>query len=162
MPTDPENNRSTAFSPEQLAMINDSTRAAVQAAIAAMGPLLESIAVTPAKLREANRPYIDPKVYAREQRESMKSKQDEAEIARITKARRDACPHLDKNGRASINLVHNQPDHQPRGVCVICSDWIHPKEWRIGPPTDAEPRGRAYLVEPHKDYKIVMQLESMN
>lgn len=161
-----DNNRSSALSPEALGAINAATAKAVEAAVAAvfagLGPVLKDMAITPEKLREANKPYEDPAKVLRELRESQKSKADEAEIARATKARRDACPHLDKNGRSAICLVHNQPDHQPRGVCVVCGDWIHPKEWRIGPPTDAEPRGKAYLVEPHKDYRVVMQLESMN
>lgn len=166
MGNDSDNNRSSALSPEALAAINTATAHAVQEAVTAvftqLGPVLKDMAITPEKLREANRPYQDPAKLLRELRESQKSKADEAEIAKNLAARRAACPHLDKNGRSSICLVHNQPDHQPRGVCVVCGDWIHPKEWRIGAPTDTEPRGHAYLVEPHKDYRTVMQLESMN
>lgn len=162
MASDPDNNRSSALSPESIAAINEATRSAVQAVFASLAPVLKDMALTPEKLREANKPYTDPEKLKRELRESMKSKQDEEELRQLTKARRDACPHLDKNGRSSINIVHNQPDHQPRGICVLCGDWIHPKEWRIGAPTDEFPRGRAYLVEPHKDYRIVMQLESMS
>jgi hypothetical protein len=164
MATDHDNNRSSALSPDALAVINTATAKAVQEAVAAVMqgllPVFKDMALTPEKLREANRPYEDPAKLARDLRESLKSKQDEAEIARITAARRAACPHLDKNGRSSINLVHNQPDHQPRGICVTCHDWIHPREWRIGAADDQNPRGRAYLVEPHKDYRTVLQLES--
>jgi hypothetical protein len=159
-----DNNRSSALSPEALAAINTATAKAVQEAVSAvfasLGPVLKDMAITPEKLREANKPYEDPAKLARELRESLKSKADEAEIQRITLARRAACPHVDKNGRSSINLVHNQPDHQPRGICVVCHDWIHPREWRIGAPDEQNPRGKAYLVEPHKDYRIVLQLES--
>lgn len=161
-----DNNRSSALSAEAIAVINSATAKAVQEAVTAvftsLGPVLKDMAITPEKLREANRPYEDPAKAAREARESLKSKQDEAEIARITAERRAMCPHLDKNGRSSINLCHNQPDHQPRGVCVICGDWIFPREWRIGAPDEKNPRGKAYLVEPHKDYKMVIQLESMS
>lgn len=162
----PDNNRSSALSPEAIAAINSATQAAVQSAVAAvfqsLGPMLKDMAITPEKLREANRPYVDPEKIKRELRESMKSKQDEEELRQLTRARRDACPHLDKNGRSSINLVHNMPDHQPRGICVICADWIHPREWQIGPADEKNPRGKAHLVEPHKDYRVVMQLESMS
>jgi hypothetical protein len=161
MPNEHDNNRSSALSPEALAAINSATQAAVQSAIQAMGPLFASMALTPEKLAELKKPYVDPAKAARELRESMKFKEDERERERAEKFRRASCPHTDKNGRSSINLVHNQPDHQPRGICVVCHDWIHPKEWRLGPPTVDAPRGRAYLVEPHKDYQIVMQLESM-
>jgi hypothetical protein len=159
-----DNNRSSALSPEALGVINSTVSMAVQAAVSevfkSLVPVLKDMALTPEKLREASKPYEDPAKLARELRESLKSKQDEAEIQRATKARRDACPHLDANGRSSINLVHNQPDHQPRGICVVCGDWIHPREWRIGPVDEKNPRGKAYLVEPHKDYRIVLQLES--
>lgn len=161
-----DNNRSSALTPEAIAVINSATKQAVESAVAAvfasLGPVLKDMAITPEKLREANRPYEDPAKIARDLRESLKSKQDEAENAAINAARKAACPHLDKNGRSSINLVHNQPDHQPRGICVVCGDWIHPREWRIGPVDIENPRGKAYLVEPHKDYRVVLQLESMS
>ena len=166
MGTEHDNNRSSALTPEALAVINSATSKAVQEAVTAvllgLKPVFEGMAITPEKLREANRPYEDPQKLARELRESLKSKQDEEEQRKANRARMDACPHLDKNGRSAINLVHNQPDHQPRGVCVVCGDWIYPREWRIGAPTDDFPRGKAYLVEPHRDYRIVMQLESMS
>lgn len=169
MANDHEVNRSSALTPEALAMINTATAAAVQEAVSSLLkgllPAFQDMALTPEKIRAGMTPIEDPKERAkflREERESLKSKQDEAEIKKMNDARKANCPHVDKNGRSSINLVHNQPDHQPRGVCVVCGDWIHPKEWRIGAPDNQNPRGRAYLVEPHKDYRIVMQLESMN
>ena len=120
MPTDPDNNRSSALSPEAIAMINSATREAVQSAVEAvfksLAPVLKDMAITPEKLREANRPYEDPKKLARELRESLKSKEDEAESRKAIAALRASCPHVDQNTRTSIRLVHNQPDHQPRGV----------------------------------------------
>lgn len=173
-----DNNRSSALSPEMLANINTATQKAVQEAVSAtvaavmasMAPLMRDMALTPEKLHELTQPRLtetqikdEAKARARvlrEERESLKSKADEEEIRRITQARRAACPHVDKNGRSSINLVHNQPDHQPRGICVVCHDWIHPREWRIGAPNEQNPKGVAYLVDPHKDYRTVLQLES--
>jgi len=162
-------NRSSALSPETLAAINASTGAAVQEAVKAIftqfAPLLQSVASMPDALKDALTPKQTEeqrKKILREERESLKSKADEAEQRKADRARKDACPHLDKNGRSSINLVHNFPDHQPRGLCVLCQDLIHPKEWRIAPPDEKNPRGRAYLAEPHKDYRIVMQLENMS
>lgn len=164
-----DNNRSSALSPEALGAINtaaskaitEAVTAAVTAVMMSLKPSFESMALTPDKLREAMKPYEDPRKLARELRESLKSKEDEAEIAKMTARRKAMCPHVDKNGRPAICLVHNFPDHQARGVCVVCSDWIHPKEWRIGAPDEKNPRGKAYLVEPHKDYGRVIQLESM-
>lgn len=156
-------NRSSALTPEALAMINSATAMAVSEAVKSVFsnliPVLKDMAITPEKLREANRPYEDPAKVLREARESLKSKLDEAENIRINAARKAQCPHLDENQRTSIRLVHNFYDHQPRGICVICGDWIHPREWRIGPADDKNPRGKAYLVEAHKDYKTVSSLE---
>ena len=159
-------NRSSALTPEQMAIINTATQSAVQEAIksvfAGLTPVLKDMAMTPDKIREANKPYVDPAHIARELRESLKSKEDEAQIARITAARRAACPHLDKNGRSSICLVHNQPDHQPRGVCVTCHDWIHPREWVIDAPDATTGKIQAHIRDAHKDYRIVLQLESQS
>lgn len=156
-------NRSAALSPEALAVINESTATAVQKAVeavfASLGPTLKDMALTPEKIRELNRPYEDPAKAARELRESLKSKKDEAEIVRLTAERRAACPHTYPNGLSAINLCHNMPDRQARGICVMCGDWIHPKEWRIGAPSAEYPNGRPFLVEPHKDYRTVMVRE---
>lgn len=167
-------NRSSALSPEIMATINASTSAAVKEAVSAvfasLAPMLKDMAITPEKIREANKPYVDPAKIARELRESLKSKADEEEQRRLDRARRDACTHLDKNGRTAICLIHNYPDHQPRGICPICQDLIHPKEWRIAPTEEMAielarlsgepPKGRAYIVPAHRDYRTVMQLES--
>lgn len=158
---DQEPNRSSAFTPEQLAQTNAMISQTVKELFANLAPMLKDMAVTPDKLREANRPYVDPMKIAREFRESQKSKADEEELRRVTAARRAQCPHLDKNGRSSINLVHNFPDHQVRGICVLCGDWIYPREWRIDAPDEKNPRGRAYIVDAHKNYATCLQLESM-
>jgi hypothetical protein len=164
MATEHDNNRSSALSPEALAVINSTTAAAVKEAMAAalgmLAPIIEKIAITPEKLREANRPYEDPKKILREARESAKSKLDEQEIAKATAARQAACTHMYTNGTSSVNLCHNMPDRQPRGVCVTCGAWIHPREWRIGAPTEEYPRGKAYIVDAHRDYRIVQNLEA--
>src|SRR5580704_7341254 len=102
MATEHDNNRSSALSPEALAVINSTTAAAVKEAMAAalgmLAPIIEKIAITPEKLREANRPYEDPKKILREARESAKSKLDEQEIAKATAARQAACTHMYTNG----------------------------------------------------------------
>src|ERR1035437_7344714 len=123
-----------AQSAEQAAQINTAVSAAVREAVEGvfktLGPLLKDMAMTPEKIREANKPYEDPAKIAREMRESLKSKADEEENRKLDRQRKDNCPHLDQNARSSVSVVHNHQDHQPRGVCVLCHDWIHPKEWR--------------------------------
>ena len=178
MPADNETqNRSSALTPEQLAAQNAAMTAAVREAVASVMvgllPALKEMAITPEKLREANKPYVDPAKVLREQRESLKSKADEAEQRRLDRSRRDACLHQDANGRDALCLIHNYPDHQPRAICPICQDVIHPKEWRIASsaeeaikltppglgPVD-QPKGHAYIALAHRDYRRVMALES--
>lgn len=161
---DHEPNRSTALTPELLGMINAATSAAVKEAVSGFGQMMaatiKDLALTPDKIREAQKPYIDPAIARRELREKLRWTEDETAIRAQKRATQDNCPHLDDNGRSSIQLVHNFFDRQPRGLCVKCHDLIHPREWRIGAPTDEHPRGKAYMVEAHKHYSIVMQLQS--
>jgi hypothetical protein len=161
---DHEPNRSTGMSPELLGAINAATTAAVREAIAGMGAMMaqtvKDLAITPEKLREANKPYVDPAIALRELREKLRWTEDENANRQNLRITQDNCPHLDDNGKTAINLVHNFFDRQPRGLCSKCADWIFPREWRIGAPTAEHPRGKAYMVEPHKNYNIVMQLQA--
>ena len=168
----------SGINPESQAYINASIAAAVKEAVSAvfagLQPTLKSMALDPvalgAALREANRPFDDPAKIAkllRDERESLKSKEDEAELRRIQAEQKANCPHLDKNGRSSISLCHNHPDHLPRGLCVLCHDWIHPKQWVIAA-TEEEARkhevhkGKAYVCAEHPHYRTVRQLESQS
>jgi hypothetical protein len=157
-------NRSSAPTPAEIGAQNVAMAAAVREAVAGvfaqLAPFLKDMAITPEKLREGMRPYEDPAKVARALREGERTRQEQAQIDASTKAARENCPHLDNNGRSSIQLVHNFPDRQTRGICAHCHDYIHPKEWRMGAPTATEPRGRAYLAEPHKNYITVKQLEA--
>lgn len=182
--------RTTSFSPEQSGVMNDAIRKMVQEAVGAsvsaavtqvfaqLAPVLKDMALTPEKINEMKKPYIDPTWEARKKRETAEWKRQIDASQAEDRARKNACFHKDKNGRTSICLVHNHPDRQPRGVCVICSDWIHPAEWRIASSEEealrlaggnqkrvrAEYVGgprRAYLVDAHKNYDQVLGLESM-
>ncbi len=154
------------ITPEAQAFVNASISAAIKEAVsgvfANMAPLLEKLAMTPEKIRAANTPYIDPAVVARNKRETEKSKQDEKELREAEAARKAACPHLDQNSRPSVRLIHNWPDRQPRGICVICHDIIFPRHWEILAPDAENPKGKAVLVDAHKNYATVLQLEAMS
>jgi len=169
-------NRSDAMSPEILGAINMATSAAVKEAVTAMmagmAPLIKQItdasAFSPEKLgaamREANK---DPEEEARKAKEIERKlremtlwKEDEAENRRLLAERQDNCLHQDDNGRSSIQLVHNFPDHHARGLCVKCQALIYPREWRIGAPTPENPRGVPFLFGPHKNYQTVVQLQN--
>jgi hypothetical protein len=126
-------------------------------------PILKDIALTPDKIREATKPYVDPAAIARELREREISRQQFNEARKITKAMQEACPHKDKNEKWAINLQHNFPDHQPRGICPHCNYCIEPAHWVIpGAGFDGgNGAGQPYIVSEDKLYYIVRQLESM-
>jgi hypothetical protein len=144
------------------ASISAAIKEAVSGVFASLGPILKDMALTPEKIRDATKPYVDPDVVARNKRETEKSKADEKELRAMDAARKAACPHMDQNQRSSIRLIHNYPDRQPRGICPICHDLITPREWRIGPPNAENPKGQAVLVDAHKDYCTVEILESQS
>lgn len=159
-----QQNRSSAPTPEQLAnqnaMISAAVTEAVKQVFASLAPVLKEIALTPEKLRDINKPYKDPAAIARELREMTLWKADEAENRRLEKQRQDNCLHQDERGQSSLRIIRNYADRQPRGICMHCHALITPKEWRIGAPDKDNPRGRAYLAEPHKNYQQVIQIAS--
>src|SRR5712691_13097939 len=139
------------------ASISAAVKEAVSGVFASLGPILKEMQMTPEKIRAANTPYVDPAVVARNKRETEKSKQDERELRAAEAARKAACPHLDQNSRPSVRLVHNFPDRAPRGICVICQDIIFPRHWEILAPDAENPKGKAVLVDAHKNYATVLQ-----
>ena len=160
MPTEPENTRSAAFTPQQLAQVTEMTTSVVREMMASLMPVISQIALTPEKIREFSKPYVDPLKEKRNKREMALFKEDEDDRIKRERSMKDMCRHLDPRGQTSIRLIRNFYDRQPRGVCMLCNDLIHPKEWRIGPPDDTHPRGRAYICEPHKDYPTVLHISA--
>ena len=177
MASDNRNEHSVqATNPEEAARLTAMVSAAVQEAVkgvfAQLGPTLQSMALTPEKLgkamRESQRLDVDEAKIARELRESQKSREDEAANIRLTEERRAHCPHQDANMRSAICISRNFPDNQPRGICVICHDWIFPREWRIASTVEQaeklstieKAKGKAYLVAAHKNYDTVLSLVS--
>lgn len=159
MGTENQNNRSTAMTPEVLALVNATTTAAVKEAIAGMSGMMAQVmkemALTPEKLREATRPYVDPAKEKRDLREKMKFKTEEIENAKALRLRRETCPHRYKNGLAAIGVIRNFHDRQPRGVCMLCHEFFTPREWVIDAPTEEHPEGVARISPAHPKYQLV-------
>jgi hypothetical protein len=127
-----------------------------------LGPVLQSIALTPEKLREAQKPYEDPAELARELREQQNWRRQENEKDKIKLERQSHCPHKDKNGKWAISLVHNYHDHMPRGICPLCEAFIHPAYWDYRPVAqpDGSIKDEGYIVKEHPLYHVVRTLES--
>lgn len=138
-------------------------RETVKQLFAEMAPILQSIALTPEKLREAQKPYIDPDVLARENHEQEEWRKQEQEQRANTEARQAACSHKDKNQRWSIALQHNFHDNMPRGVCARCRIHIYPAHWDYRPitdPTTGKITNQSFIVQEHPLYRIVREIES--
>lgn len=135
---------------------------AVREVFLAMAPTLQSIALTPEKLAEAEklRRAPDPAVVAREARERALMRQDLAEAEQRKLQIQANCTHKDANQKWSISLVHNYPDRQTRGICTHCFKWFEPMHWEIGAPDDKNPRGKAILVKESPDYHVVREIEA--
>ncbi len=159
MSTDNLNNRSTALTPELIALVNASTTAAIKEAMAGVSTMMQQVikevALTPEKLRDATKPYVDPDVARRALRDKLKFKQSEKDDAAATRKTREQCPHKYKNGIAAVGVIRNFHDRQPRGVCMLCHEFFTPREWRIGAPTDEAPDGVAYMAPMHPKYQLV-------
>jgi hypothetical protein len=161
-------NRSSTVSPDQLALMNSMVQTSVQEAMKGaftmLAPMIQAIkdsALTAEKIRELKTPLVDAALAARELRETQNSKEQEAEVRKANEWRKAHCPHKDKNGNDSICPVHNQLDHQARGICMLCHDWIHPREWVIEAPDPKTGKTRSKVREAHKDYARVLQIVSM-
>ena len=153
---------SPAAQAHQNAAISAAVSEGVKAALAGIAPILQGMQLTPEKINDLKKPYQDPVAVARELRETQNSKAQEQEIRKQTLERQKNCKHMDKNGRTSLCLIHNYPDHQARGVCPLCHDIIHPREWVIDAPDPQTGESKAHIREPHRDYQQVLQLESMS
>jgi hypothetical protein len=125
-------------------------------------PILESIALTPAKLREAQKPYVDPDVIARNNFERGEFYRLQRESDDLIKAQQAACPHIDRNQKYTIKLQHNFHDNMPRGICVRCNLYIEPAHWESRPVInpDGSITNKREVIEAHPMYWLVQQLET--
>jgi hypothetical protein len=152
------------------AMISAAVSEAVKSVFASLQPHLSAMALSPEKLaiaiKEANRPVITPEAMAlklREERESLKSREDEQEVRKQTAARQASCSHQDRAQHEAISLIHNWPDHMPRGICPLCHILIEPACWKIGTAiTHPERKDHAYIQPESPLYFRVRNLESMS
>jgi hypothetical protein len=134
---------------------------AVKSVFAGLAPVFQDMKLTPEKMNELKKPFVDPKIASREERENKNSRAQEAEQRAAEQFRKDHCPHLDKSNNLALGLLRNFHDRNPRGVCMLCNDLIHPKEWRIGAPDPVTGETTAYLHPEHKDYGLVRRAISM-
>ena len=150
------------MSPEAQAYTSQLVTNAVKEIFASMGPLLQSIALTPEKLAAAEAlrraPTEDEKAKKLREKREKKLMMDEQAENRANLARHQAaCTHRDENERWAVQAVHNFPDRQPRFLCPKCQSFFEPRRWCIAAPDAENPRGRAYIADEHKQYKEVMQ-----
>jgi hypothetical protein len=140
--------------------VSQAVASSVKTIFEGLAPVLKDLQLTPEKLNELKRPYLDPETVARNLREAKQTRAQDAENRKNNALLRANCPHLDGNKRDSISVIHNYPDHQVRGVCHVCMDLIEPRRWVIDAPDKVTGESKAHIEPAHKDYPRVIFLAS--
>jgi len=150
------------LTPENQAYTNNLISEAVKGVFAQLGPLLESIALTPEKLAQAEalRRAPDPALVARELRERKLMQQDQEENRANLLRTQAACIHKYPTGQWAVNPIHNYPDRQERFICSLCQSFFEPRRWTIQAPDAENPRGKAVIVDAHPQYHLVREVLS--
>lgn len=146
---------------EVKSMIAETTKETTKAIFEQFAPLMQSMALTPDKLREANKPWEDPAALARKNHEQENWRRQETDKTAAFKQRQTQCTHKDRNGLYAISLQHNFHDNMPRGICLKCELYIHPTYWDYRPVTakDGTITEKALVVPAHPLYHIVQEIE---
>ncbi len=118
--------------------------------------------VIKAIIEAANKPYVDPDAVARDRREREKSRRDFQEAQRVTALQQKNCPHKHKDGQNALNLQHNFPDGQARGICPLCFIYIQPAHWEFMAPDPVTGAERPHTVPEHPLYFMVREKEVMS
>jgi hypothetical protein len=153
---------SELLTPSAQSYINANTAAMVRELFTQLAPLLKDISLSPEKLKlmeDLRRaPSEDQeKAAARSKREKALMVAEQNENAKNLANRQAGCNHRYKTGALSLGIVRNYPDRQPRGVCMVCSLWLSPREWKIGPASEEWPRGKEYIADAHPQYSLVLE-----
>ena len=151
------------LTPDSQAYTNKLISEAIKGVFAQLGPVFESIALTPEKIAQAEkirRAPTDEQIaaLAREQRERKLTQQEAEENRKNLLHNQANCPHKYPTGQWAVGVIRNYPDRQPRFICMLCSCLFHPAHWEIGPPDAENPRGKAYIAEAHPQYKLVREV----
>lgn len=159
MPTDTPK---TFTADEVKELIKQTTEQTTKTIFAEFGPILQSIALTPEKLREANKPYIAPEELARKNHERKEFAKAEEQRNEGIRRSRLSCKHKDDNGKYVIGISHNFHDGLPRGVCPRCGITIEPAHWDWRPKLkkDGEIVNEAFVTPPDPLYYVVQNLEA--
>lgn len=141
---------------------NIDVRALVKELFAEFMPVMQNMALTPDKLREAQKPYVDPMELARKNHERKEFQESERQRDADIRASQERCSHLDENGKYAIRVQRNFHDGMSRGICLHCMLMIEPAHWDWRPKTlpDGSLRHEAFVVQPHPLYYIVQQMEA--
>lgn len=158
-----DNNRSSAFTAEQLAMLNTILSQGIKEAMQAIAPVLRDVALTPDKIRlmEEERRKLTPEQQQAADRSKRERERDREQMmadAQRAQAIKDSCPHQDDKGMEALCLVHNYPDRQPRGICPKCHSIIEPKHWEIDAPDPQTGKTRPVLKDASPNYHRVLAI----
>ena len=158
------------LTPESQAATTQMVTAAVREALSSImknvvGPILQNMqnnALTPERISQIEEARRQPSEAqkSREARERLLTKQEADENRKNREAVQAGCAHKYPSGASSVQVVHNYPDRQPRGICAICQIFLHPRQWVIDPPDAQHPRGTPRIEEASRLYGLVLERES--
>jgi hypothetical protein len=151
------------LTPDSQAYTNKLISEAIKGVFAQLGPVFESIALTPEKIAQAEkirRAPTDSEIaaLAREQRERKLTQQEAADNRKNLLRNQANCPHKYPTGQWAVGVIRNYPDRRERFVCMLCQSLFEPSRWVIGPPDADNPRGKAYIEKEHPQYQLVREV----
>jgi len=138
--------------------VSQAVAQSVKSIFEGLAPVLRDLQLTPEKINDLKKPFVDPDVVARNLREARQTRKQDEENRKNNAALRANCPHQDQNQKDAISIIHNYPDHQVRGVCHVCMDLIEPRRWVIDAPDKVTGESKAHIEPAHKDYHRVLAI----
>jgi hypothetical protein len=145
------------LNPEAQAFMNAAISKTVREIFAEMAPIFSSMALTPQKMAEAEAirraPTEDQLAYKARMAREKAAWHLEIEESTANKAKMQSnCPHAYVTGGSAWNPIRNYPDRQERFICALCHSLAEPRRWVIDAPDNANPRGRAHVVDATPNY----------
>lgn len=137
---------------------SDNTAAVVAEVMKSLLPMIEKLTLTPDKINELKKPYIDPEKAAQDlaHRRRMQLEITNGLVQR--KLEQDNCDHITRyqdTAKTALRLMFraNWHDGKSRAICNECFKVIHPAHY------DFNALGEKVLIAEDPEYNKVLELE---
>jgi hypothetical protein len=121
-------------------------------------PLIEKLSLTPDKINELKKPYVDPEKAAQDLAHRKRMQLEIAEGLIKKKLEQDNCDHITRyqdTEKSALRLMFraNWHDGKSRAICMNCDKVIHPAR------KDYRPDGSEFVIPEDPEYNKVLKLE---